>query len=115
MKVLSLKIQKVSRIFNTLPSLTESMWSLVDSSGLHVDSTWTEPEDLLTTVRVYWSPYGLHVDFIWSVCYFITLSLLESIESLLESMWTPYGLHRDFVIFFSREFTGVYVESMWTP
>jgi len=37
------------------------------------------------------------------------------VESLLESMWSLCGLHRDFVIFFSREFTGVHVDSIGTP
>jgi len=48
------------------------------------------------------------VDSIGTLSYFLA-------ESLLESMWTLCGLHRDFVVFFSREFTGVHVESMWTP
>jgi len=30
-------------------------------------------------------------------------------------MWTPYRIHRDFVIFYYTEFTGVPMDSMWTP
>jgi len=52
------------------------------------------------------------VDSIGTLSYFL-------VGNLLESMWSLCGLHRDFVIFFSREFTGVHVESMvefmWTP
>ena len=47
------------------------------------------------------------MDSIGTLSYFLA-------KSLLESMWTPYGLHRDFVVFFSREFTGVHVESIET-
>ena len=48
------------------------------------------------------------MDSIGTLSYFL-------VESLLESIWTPLGLHRDFVVFVSREFTGVHMESMWTP
>jgi len=45
------------------------------------------------------------MDSIGTLSYFL-------VESLLESMWSLCGLHRDFVIFFSREFTGVHVDSI---
>jgi len=42
------------------------------------------------------------VDSIGTLSYFL-------VGSLLESIWSLCGLHRDFVVFFSREFTSLYI------
>src|SRR5882762_6962711 len=89
----------------TLHSSIESMWTPrlhIDSTGLHVDSTWT-PHGVLENHIFGWLTCGLHMNSTWSPhgVHMKSKGLyLNSTYTPEESTWTPHGLHMD---------------STWTP